>query len=452
MKTLATSCSKTFVDKYGGGGGFHDVSLSRPEVCFLPTKMAANPRFLQLVSVQRKAIQPVRPSASLVPDSEVNMETAGTQSQEDLSKKVHVKFQLQKECSFGEHFLLVGDDPMIGLWDPESAIPMNWSEEHVWTVELDIPVGKSINFKFILKSSMGEIMWQPGQDRNLTTWQSESTITVCEDWENAQYQKIMEEKPLANQDEQPTLHSGIATVTENLTTLSKDIMSHKDRGLEVVNDNTYTAKESLQPAYKEVATVNSVPSLGKRITTTTVANNISYPEEDFMANGNIKVLSEKDEHNTVIVAEEIVGDNGLAVTFKNPTPADMEGNLINREGDAVLVPGLTSTPSTLSSEEEIQNEVEKNIMTDASVRVDGAKIHSLPEFDVKQELDVVAHQAVTNETSMEEEQINNKITHEPLEGREGQPDSEPLQSNVLENDINWGRKMLEKLLKHWRFH
>lgn len=37
---------------------------------------------------------------------------------------------------FGEQFLVVGDDPMFGLWDPASAIPLNWSDGHTWTVEL----------------------------------------------------------------------------------------------------------------------------------------------------------------------------------------------------------------------------------------------------------------------------------------------------------------------------
>ena len=37
---------------------------------------------------------------------------------------------------FGEQFLIVGDDSTLGLWDPSSAIPLNWSDGHVWTAEL----------------------------------------------------------------------------------------------------------------------------------------------------------------------------------------------------------------------------------------------------------------------------------------------------------------------------
>ncbi|KAJ8483653.1 hypothetical protein OPV22_016138 [Ensete ventricosum] len=113
----------------------------------------------------------------------------------DRSKTVHVRFVLQKMCSFGQQFLLVGDDPMFGMWDPEKAVPLEWSSGHEWTAELDLPVGKQIQFKFILKSFSGEVKWQPGPDRCLQAWETSNTIVVSEDWENAESQKIAEEEP-----------------------------------------------------------------------------------------------------------------------------------------------------------------------------------------------------------------------------------------------------------------
>ncbi|XP_047316438.1 uncharacterized protein LOC124920079 [Impatiens glandulifera] len=108
---------------------------------------------------------------------------------------VQVRFQLQRECIFGERFHIVGDDPKLGSWDPTSSIPMDWSEGHVWTVELDdIPVGKKIQFKFILKDGGNQnISWQPGPDRILQTWVTAKTITVSEDWDDSQLQTISEE-------------------------------------------------------------------------------------------------------------------------------------------------------------------------------------------------------------------------------------------------------------------
>jgi len=44
---------------------------------------------------------------------------------------------LRKECVFGEHFFILGDDPVFGgLWDPDTALPLNWSDGNVWTVDL----------------------------------------------------------------------------------------------------------------------------------------------------------------------------------------------------------------------------------------------------------------------------------------------------------------------------
>lgn len=397
--------------------------------------MTANSGSLQLVSVQHRALQPATLRASLVPEpeSEASMESEETQPQEDCSEKVHVKFQLQKECAFGEQFLLVGDNPMIGLWDPESAIPMNWSEGHVWSAEMDMPVGQSVSFKFILQSSTGKVMWQPGSDRYLTTWQSANGITVCEDWENVEDQKIMEENLLADQDEELTLHSSMNIVGEDLTT------TRIDQGSDLLNDNNYIAKEPLQAAHDEVAAEDCVSSLEKSLNI--ISHNISSPEEDFVAYGN------KDEpaatsNDTVIVAEEHEGDSGLAITFKNSKPENMEENLITQGEVSGLEPNLTSSSTFSLGEERNEN----NIVADASVEVDEARVHSTPEIDEKQGRD---DQAGTTDTSSDdEEQQHNLIpTPEFPQSKEDFPDSEPTENSVFENDIFlWVRKTLEKLL------
>jgi len=101
---------------------------------------------------------------------------------------------LRKECVFGEHFFIVGDDPVFGgLWDPETALPLNWSDGNVWTVDLDLPVGRLVEFKLLLKAQTGEILWQPGPNRALETWETNKTIRICEDWDNADLQMMIEE-------------------------------------------------------------------------------------------------------------------------------------------------------------------------------------------------------------------------------------------------------------------
>ncbi|XP_015578775.1 cyclomaltodextrin glucanotransferase [Ricinus communis] len=143
------------------------------------------------------------------------------------SKRIHVKFQLQKQCMFGDQFLLVGDDPMLGLWNPADAIPMNWSDEHIWSTELDVPIESTIQFKFILKQCSGEIFWQPGPDRIFKSWESNGTIIISEDWENSEAQKIMEEKmeSVINHDLTPTDAENITNQSEGLlANMNNDIM------------------------------------------------------------------------------------------------------------------------------------------------------------------------------------------------------------------------------------
>ena len=48
---------------------------------------------------------------------------------------VSVTFVLEKKCAFGQRFLVVGDDPALGLWEPARAVALDWSEGHNWTVE-----------------------------------------------------------------------------------------------------------------------------------------------------------------------------------------------------------------------------------------------------------------------------------------------------------------------------
>ncbi|XP_071720579.1 uncharacterized protein [Rutidosis leptorrhynchoides] len=108
------------------------------------------------------------------------------------AQTVGVKFQLQRECSFGQNFLLTGDDPVLGLWDPNNAIPLTWSDGHLWTVHLDIPIEKCIKFKFIMQVSDGIFEWQPGPDRVLECFKTHKIITVCEDWEDPDLRTTIE--------------------------------------------------------------------------------------------------------------------------------------------------------------------------------------------------------------------------------------------------------------------
>jgi hypothetical protein len=104
---------------------------------------------------------------------------------------VKVKFELQRECHFGQQFKVVGSDPQFGNWDPSAAVPLNWSEGHLWTADLDVPEGKKIEYKYILVSDQEEtVEWQPGFNGVLETIAGAGPLLLSEPWEEPQPESI----------------------------------------------------------------------------------------------------------------------------------------------------------------------------------------------------------------------------------------------------------------------
>lgn len=231
---------------------------------------------------------------------------------------------------------------MIGLWNPLNGLQLNWSDGHVWTVELvsnrslsldhglivrifilndrcfcwfvlqDVPIGKSIKYKFLLKGDTGkDILWQPGPDRILQTWATDKTITVSEDWDNADLQRLAEEEPGSFLINTPISNPEKAIVAENLT----------------------------QP-------------LGSQ------ANNIEEDKEDPLP----------------------IGDNGSAMNVKDMESKKDGGKMGSYEGVPVLVPGLTPLPIALTDDaEESTNEVVKNFCADGFDGAGEAKVVKVVE-------------------------------------------------------------------------
>ncbi|CAM0883634.1 unnamed protein product [Alopecurus aequalis] len=111
----------------------------------------------------------------------------------DPAKTVQVKFVLQKKCAFGQRFLVVGDDPALGLWDPTNAVALDWSEDHVWTAKTDLPANKSVEFKFLLRDPSGHVRWQHGCNRTLQIAETSKALVVYEDWDDAECQEVSED-------------------------------------------------------------------------------------------------------------------------------------------------------------------------------------------------------------------------------------------------------------------
>ncbi|PNS99084.2 hypothetical protein POPTR_016G114500v4 [Populus trichocarpa] len=489
MKTLTSSCSNVILDKKGDNRPVFSFRELRHEVSILPSKkLVHSVGFLHWLCVKHKPICPIRVSSSFSPESQVDLEAEDAQNQEtNDSKTVHVKFQLRKECSFGEQFTIVGDDPLLGLWDPESGIPLNWSDGHLWTVEMDIPVGKSIQFKFILKGIAEKIFWQPGPDRILPTWETSNTIVVWEDWEDAALQKITEEEPSANGSEEPVVNPESLIVAENLTCQKEEVVSDMSNGAVTVDVSSNPEKKpSPVTCKKAIVADNIYPVQEKPLAI--VADNISDSEGASTVDVNVSnaVLSEKrtshqeEEQRTTsskstVVREDVVR-NDDAPTAINSANSDVQGSLVTCGGDAVLVTGL-SAATGIPSEAAIDSE-ERCHAFDASVGA-GEKNHNLPELDEKREVGDEPLQGETMDGFNDEEPQGNEIIHKPLvkevkcdvddnphreESIKGLDDEEQhshelvykprakeekkqefVRNCVVQNDLHWIQKLLTSL-------
>ncbi|CAN7113395.1 unnamed protein product [Brassica rapa subsp. narinosa] len=372
-------------------------------------------KLLRVDSVHGRILKPIPLRSSSI---KANIEEEDAETEASPGRTVRVRFQLRKECVFGEHFFILGDHPVFGggLWDPENALPLNWSDGHVWTLDLHLPVGRLVEFKFILKAQTGEILWQPGPNRAIETWETSKTIRICEDWENADLQMMREEDfvPFDQEEEQQSSFIlDMPLVAENVT--------HPKQSLMLLTDASSNGAE------EEVEVLDAV----QQITSIVAVENEGYVSDDEPEENSSGALSACQDEN---VTEEA---------------------MFSEEESPVLVPGLFP-PSDLDSEEVT------GPITQVSVEViNEGKAETLPEVDKKQGIkgernDKEKVKAVSLFEKSEQEAVKGeeKMNYNAAEEEQQQQglETEALLGTphvLLEKDIQWGRRKLYKLLSNF---
>lgn len=79
-------------------------------------------------------------------------------------------FHVQADTLMGENIYIVGNIPELGNWNPdkctEAMLNPNYPE---WFLPVSVPVGTTIEFKFIKKDANGTITWESGENRVITS-------------------------------------------------------------------------------------------------------------------------------------------------------------------------------------------------------------------------------------------------------------------------------------------
>lgn len=81
-----------------------------------------------------------------------------------------VIFHISASTNYGENIYVVGNVPELGSWDvdncTEALMNPNYPE---WYLPVSVPVGTTIEFKFIKKDQYGNVTWESGANRVITT-------------------------------------------------------------------------------------------------------------------------------------------------------------------------------------------------------------------------------------------------------------------------------------------
>lgn len=81
-----------------------------------------------------------------------------------------IVFHVSANTQYGENIYIVGNIPELGNWNPdnctEAMLNPNYPE---WFLSVSVPVGTTIEFKFIKKDSSGNIIWESGNNRTITS-------------------------------------------------------------------------------------------------------------------------------------------------------------------------------------------------------------------------------------------------------------------------------------------
>ncbi|KAL5133462.1 Phosphoglucan, water dikinase, chloroplastic [Glycine soja] len=347
MKALTSSCSKAMVETLGPFSPRVPLCVSdRPEFCF--TLRSKNEKkgwnLLLLKLVRNNDLYPVH---AVPPKDQVDLETVEPQAQQseqtNESKFVHVSFQLEKSCNFGEQFLIVGGDPVLGSWDPLEALPMTWSEGHVWAVELDMPAGQTFQYKFILEGEGGDIIWQPGSDRLIHTWETKNRIVVLEDWENVELQKITEEDQLAEPNEEPQVDFEVPTLAEFLNNPQEELDSKASEISSVEDTQIQSVEEPLAETVRQqiteedqLAEPNEEPQVDFEVPT--LAEFLNNPQEELDSKA-LEISSVEDTQIHAVeeplaetVQQQITG-NSISSSMEKPMSIVVEN--ISSSGDLI---------------------------------------------------------------------------------------------------------------------
>ena len=92
-----------------------------------------------------------------------------------------IVFHISASTQYGDNIYITGNIPELGNWDvnkcTEAMLNPNYPE---WFLPVSVPVGTTIEFKFIRKDPAGNVTWESGPNRTITSSSSSTGVVDSE--------------------------------------------------------------------------------------------------------------------------------------------------------------------------------------------------------------------------------------------------------------------------------
>ncbi|MGW4384245.1 carbohydrate-binding module family 20 domain-containing protein [Kitasatospora sp. NPDC004531] len=77
-------------------------------------------------------------------------------------------FAVNATTTFGQNIYLAGDAAALGGWDTSKALLLDSAAYPVWKLDVALPAGTAIQYKYIRKDAAGNVTWESGANRTAT--------------------------------------------------------------------------------------------------------------------------------------------------------------------------------------------------------------------------------------------------------------------------------------------
>jgi len=75
----------------------------------------------------------------------------------------------------GQNLFLSGASTALGCWEPSSAVPMRWTDGHLWLAVVEMPAGQH-ELKVYMRDQSGAVVWDTGANRKVNVKANAETV------------------------------------------------------------------------------------------------------------------------------------------------------------------------------------------------------------------------------------------------------------------------------------